>query len=500
LRLLEFAISHTPTELLRATLDEAEALSGSQVGFCCFVDADQIALSLGAWSTNTVRRMDKADGLGLRYSVDQADICVDCIRKHGPVIHQGPTSLPHLGGSPDSHVPVVRELVVPVIRGGAVIAVFGVGEKPADYDEQDVRMVATLADLAWDIAEKKRAEDALRENRTLLEAIVNGTTDAVYAKDVEGRYLLLNSAGEAFVGKRATDILGKDDRCLFPSTEAAVVMEGDRRVMAKGETTTYEETVTGASGAMSTFLSTKGPLFDEEGTLRGLFGIARNITERKQAERYKETVPEILEILNEPGDLSSAARRALAALKKATDFEALGIRLKEGDDFPYLAQEGFAADFLQTENTLIKRSPDGGLCRDQDGQISLECTCGLVISGKSDPADPLISPGGSFWTNDSFRILDLPPNEDRRTNPRNRCMLSGYASMALVPIRTRDGIVGLLQLNDRSKGRFTLETIEVLEDIASHLGAALMRKRAEEALFDSQELFSLYLSTPISRR
>ena len=142
---------------------------------------------------------------------------------------------------------------------------------------------------------------------------------------------------------------------------------------------------------------------------------------------------------------------------------------------------------MLTENTLIERDADGEICRDEDGNASLECTCGLVISGKTDPTSPLFTPGGSFWTNDSFPLLDLPPDQDPRHSPRNQCMHHGYASMALVPIRGKDRVVGLIHLDDRRKGCFTLEAVELLEGIASHIGEAWMRKQAEEAAQRAKE-------------
>ena len=220
-------------------------------------------------------------------------------------------------------------------------------------------------------------------------------------------------------------------------------------------------------------------------TYRGesvLLSVARDLTERNRAEAYGEMGREVLQILNEPGDLQGSIQRVLAALKTRTGFDAVGIRLQDGEDFPYFAQEGFSREFLLTEDTLIGQAAEGGVCRGKDGNVSLECTCGLVLSGQTDPASPLFTPGGSFWTNDSFPLLALPPSEDPRLNPRNQCIYQGYASMALVPIRDQDRIVGLIQLNDRRQGRFTLDTVELLEGIASHLGAALRRRQAEEEL------------------
>jgi len=125
---------------------------------------------------------------------------------------------------------------------------------------------------------------ALATNRALLNAIVDGTTDAIYVKDRQGRYLLFNQSAANIVGQRAGDVLGKDDTLLFPQHEAEMIMDGDRRVMAGGLVKTYEENLTDAVGRHRIFLSTKGPVCDDGGEVIGLFGIARDITARKLAE------------------------------------------------------------------------------------------------------------------------------------------------------------------------------------------------------------------------
>ena len=173
-RLSQYAISHSLTELLRATLDEAEALTGSNVGFYHCVEPDQVTLSLQAWSTNTTQRMCKAEGAGLHYPVNQAGVWVDCIRDRKPFIHNDYASLPHRKGLPDGHSPVIRELVVPVMRGNSIVAVLGVGNKPDNYDDGDSKTVATLADLAWDITERKRTEDSLRLDSEIMANMADG--------------------------------------------------------------------------------------------------------------------------------------------------------------------------------------------------------------------------------------------------------------------------------------------------------------------------------------
>ena len=213
-----------------------------------------------------------------------------------------------------------------------------------------------------------------------------------------------------------------------------------------------------------------------------------DITETRQNTTYRDLTREILQILNEPGEIKTSIHRTLDVLKKRTGFDAVGIRMLKGDDFPYLDQAGFSSDFLLTENSLIEFDKKGKACRDKNGHIQYVCTCGLVISGNAKPGDRFVTEGGSWWTNDSSQILEIPANKDARFHPRNTCIQRGYASIALIPIRHNDKIVGLIQFNDYKKDVFNLVKIELLEGIASHIGAAFMRKEAEEKLRKNEEL------------
>ncbi|NTV52412.1 MAG: response regulator [Candidatus Firestonebacteria bacterium] len=231
----------------------------------------------------------------------------------------------------------------------------------------------------------------------------------------------------------------------------------------------------------------RGKVIEQNDRGQGLrmVGTLGNISERKQTEAYREMSNEILQALNESGVLSSWLQQVIEVLKGRTGLDAVAVRLKDKDDFPYFVQSGFADDFLATENTLLERGSNGLGCRDPQGNAVLECTCGLVISGKSEQGHPFFTRHGSFWVNNSLPLLELPPEQDPRRHPRNRCILAGYASVALVPIRAQNQIVGLLQLNDRRKDRFSPAAIAQLEDLTAHIGEALIRKRAEEALRES---------------
>lgn len=142
---------------------------------------------------------------------------------------------------------------------------------------------AGLLSLVDDVTERKQAEVELRRTSDLLRAVTQGSPDAIFVKDLQGRYLFFNAAAERFVGRLARDVLGKDDTELFAGDGAQLVMERDRRVMQTGQMETEEEELT-ASGQTRTFLATKAPYRDERGHVIGVIGISRDITERKHAE------------------------------------------------------------------------------------------------------------------------------------------------------------------------------------------------------------------------
>lgn len=226
----------------------------------------------------------------------------------------------------------------------------------------------------------------------------------------------------------------------------------------------------------------------DAGAVIGASIIARDISGPKRAEAYRSMGRDILRVLNDQQDQKEAIKEIIGIVKLATRVDAVGIRLQDEDDFPYFYQEGFPQDFLQRENSLLTRNRDGGICRDEQGNACLECTCGLVLTGKTDPANPLFTIGGSSWTNDSLPFLHLPSDQDPRSNPRDECIHQGFASVALIPIRAKGRIVGLLQLNDHRKDRFTPDGITALEDIAENIGEAMLRKQAECELRKSKDL------------
>lgn len=169
LLLTEYAPTHTLDDLIAKVLEEAEMLTGSAISFFHFVHQNQKNITMQYWSPQTHLSMTLSDSKQQGISLDQAGVWADCIRTRRPVIHNDYQGLAEKSGLPEGHLPLERELVVPVFRGNNIVATLGVGNKKSPYGTADMDTVITLADFAWDIIQAKQAEEQVREARIVAE-------------------------------------------------------------------------------------------------------------------------------------------------------------------------------------------------------------------------------------------------------------------------------------------------------------------------------------------
>ena len=130
----------------------------------------------------------------------------------------------------------------------------------------------------------QQSQDERLNTLSLLAAIADSSDDAIFAKDLEGRYTLFNRAASLLTGKQSEDVLGFDDRAIFPAEQADRLMALNRKVIARNATITAEEVFKSPDGERI-LLATTGPLRDAEGKVIGLFGISHDITGLKHTER-----------------------------------------------------------------------------------------------------------------------------------------------------------------------------------------------------------------------
>ena len=150
-------------ELLQRTIDEAEKITDSRIGFFHFVNEYDGIVTSQQWSTKTKEFYCRADSQEKHYPIEKAGIWADCAREKEVKIYNEFDRQTDLKGLPEGHSPLTRMVTAPVMRGGKVVAILGVGNKEINYDEYDVTAVSQLADLAWDLTEKKISQEELKK-------------------------------------------------------------------------------------------------------------------------------------------------------------------------------------------------------------------------------------------------------------------------------------------------------------------------------------------------
>ena len=212
----------------------------------------------------------------------------------------------------------------------------------------------------------------------------------------------------------------------------------------------------------------------------------------------KTFTADILQLVNNATDRRTFIKSIITRLKIWSGCEAVGIRLREGEDYPYYETSGFSNSFVKLENSLCTRDDRGEILRDSEHNPILECMCGNILQGRYDPTKVFFTNGGSFWSSCTTDLLAKTTEKDRQARTRNRCNGVGYESVALIPLRTGGETFGLIQLNDKKKNRFSEEKILLLERLAEHVAVFLAKIRAEEDRREREaELAAIYESAPL---
>ncbi|NCC51049.1 MAG: PAS domain S-box protein [Spartobacteria bacterium] len=227
----------------------------------------------------------------------------------------------------------------------------------------------------------------------------------------------------------------------------------------------------------------------------GITGLILDQTEVRQRTRLDHLTQRVQAVLLRNGRKEDLLQKIIEDILKTLNFEAGAIRFKDGDDYPYCAVVGLSEDFVEAERYLCAFDENGALIQDEDGNPVLECMCGNIIEGRTDPSKPFFTVHGSFWTNSASDMATDITEVERPLRARRRCVNDGYESVALIPLPCTDGTGGLLQLNDKHRDCFSPSLMAGLEGIARQIAEGLDRIQAREALQESENKLRLILDS-----
>ena len=357
-------------------------------------------------------------------------------------------------------------------------------------------MLAELADdLAYGITAirtrqaQAEAERALRQagerNREELERLVADRTAELrgtfhYARGLleasldplvtispQGKITDVNQATELVTGVPREQLVGSVFSNYFTEPEKAEA--GYQKVLEAGLVRDYPLTIRHASGRTTEVLYNATVYRDEAGRVQGVFAAARDITERVAAEKRRAITQALLELFAHKASGKEYFDAVVEVIRAWTGCQCLGVRvLDERGEIPYNATVGFDADFLKLENHLSVRTD--------------ACLCIRAISQAMDEPDrPLLTSAGSLRCDNAPGFMQrLPPDQRRRY--RGTCVNWGFQSIAVIPIRYRDRVLGAIHLADQRPDRFPPATVEFLESMTPLIGEAIQRFHAEAEL------------------
>jgi PAS domain S-box-containing protein len=153
------------------------------------------------------------------------------------------------------------------------------------YFDEHQRLVKYIG-ATLDVTDQRHVEEALRESERRQRAILNSIPDPAWLKDKVGRCLAMNQACCSLLGLREEDAIGMTDFDYLPPEAAARVRSHDSLVMESRRPLQIEEAYPDADGNSRWFETIKTPIFNEQEEVVGTAGVARNITDRKRAERF----------------------------------------------------------------------------------------------------------------------------------------------------------------------------------------------------------------------
>ncbi len=162
-------------DLLIYAIEEGVRMTDSTVGYLAFVSDDESILTMYAWSETAMKECSTSKK-PIEYKVSATGLWGEAVRQRRPVItndYAAPNPLKK--GHPEGHVHITRHMNIPVLDGPHIVLVAGVGNKPADYNDNDARELTLLMNGLWNVIRRRRAEEALQKSNQKLQLMNNIT-------------------------------------------------------------------------------------------------------------------------------------------------------------------------------------------------------------------------------------------------------------------------------------------------------------------------------------
>jgi PAS domain S-box-containing protein len=215
------------------------------------------------------------------------------------------------------------------------------------------------------------------------------------------------------------------------------------------------------------------PFTDSDGSAL-ILEMGIDITERREIERQTNATNALLMLFTQKTTRKAYLDALVDLIHDWSKCRCVGIRVRNGQGFiPYESYTGFSEDFRKSEDWLSI---------DQN-----QCACIRVVKGKLDPQDAsVMTPAGSFRCNNTLKFIDNLSDEEK-ARYRGVCIEAGFMTVAVIPIRYRDEIIGAIHLADERPEMVPSRMIDFIETMTPLPGEAIHRFNLESELHRNYE-------------
>lgn len=458
--LFEYSVSRNLDEILTKTLDEAEKLTESKIGYFHFVNENQETLQLKAWSTLTINEFCTAEGKDAHYSISQAGVWAESIRQRRPIIYNDYNTLLDKKGLPVGHANVVRMVSIPIFRNNKIVAVIGLGNKSTDYNDKDIEVITFLADVAWEIAEKKILDEQKTESERKFFSMINNLNGIVYrsAYDKDWTMQFLSDSVFTLTGYPSSDFIDNKVRSFasIVHPEDNTYLENDliKKALENKQYFTIEYRIITASNQVK-WVWEKGCGVFQNDKLVALEGFITDITEMKRTQLERQVISDIISGIVTTSDITELLKLIHNSIKKVIYAENFYVALYNKDTnllyFPY-----FVDQFDEPPASI---------------QLTKSCTALVLKRGEH-----------LLITESYFQQL-IQQGEVEEIGTPSPVWLGA-------PLKTLTETIGVMVVQHYGdENAYSQKDVEFFVSVSNQVALAIQRKQADEALKESEETF-----------
>ena len=320
---------------------------------------------------------------------------------------------------------------------------------------------AITAGVLIDISERRAERARLETERSRLSALLQTLPDMVWLKDGDGIYRECNRRAARLFGRPPEAVIGLNDHQLLPAAIADGLRQNDRLAAERGVTQTIDETLHFPDGHVERLETLKTPVFNSDGSLLGVLGIAHDITEREASRERIATQNRALRLMSgiaqallREGDEAAMLAEICRIIVDAGGYRQVWIGEAGDVAGPRLRPIG-QAGFTSGDVDGLARHWSAGAGRDQASD-------GVPCIVRNLHHDPALAP----W--------------------RDAALALGYQSAAALPLRVNGGLIGALNLHAADAAAFAPEEIALLTELCGEIGLGLSMQRSRQALARSE--------------